>query len=62
MLQIIGIIVVAVVVWAIVKMIFYRVFPEHGLKVAEKRYQENPDPVNERLLWDARSRVNKTRK
>ncbi|EXB03278.1 hypothetical protein J514_4358 [Acinetobacter sp. 1396970] len=39
-----------------------RVFPEYGLKQAEARYKRDPDDVNERLLWDARSRVNKHKK
>ncbi|MEH6589163.1 MAG: hypothetical protein V7746_02840 [Halioglobus sp.] len=43
--------------WAILKMVLYRVFPEWGYKVAERRYQGEPDAVNERLRWEARSRV-----
>ena len=31
--------------------------PEFVLKVAEARYNKNPDDINERLLWEARSRV-----
>ena len=58
MLEIIGILVVGLFGWAILKMVLYRVFPEYGLKNAERRYQEDPDHVNERLLWEARSRVN----
>jgi len=43
-------------------MILVRVFPEYGLKEAEARYKRDPDDVNERLLWEARSRVNNKKK
>ncbi len=43
--------------WTILKMIFYRINPTYGLKEAERRYKENPSDVNDRLVWDARSRV-----
>jgi hypothetical protein len=59
MFEVIGILVVAIVGWAIIKMAIHRVNPEYGLKVAERRYMEDPSDVNERLLWEARSRVNK---
>lgn len=59
MLKIIGIFFVTLVMYAIIKMILYRVFPEWGLKEAKSAYNRNPDKVNERLLWEARSRVNK---
>ena len=61
MLEIIGIIVVSIIGWAITKMVIYRIFPEYGLKVAERRYRESPDNVNEKLLWDARNRASKRR-
>lgn len=59
MLKLIGIFCVALIGYAIFKMILSRVFPEWGLKEAEARYNRSPDGVNERLLWEARSRVNK---
>lgn len=59
MLKFIGIFFVTLIGYAIVKMILSRVFPEWGLKEAEARYNRSPDDVNERLLWEARSRVNK---
>ena len=55
MFEIIGIIFVLIIGWVILKMILIRLFPEYGLKEAEARYKRNPDDVNERLLWDARS-------
>ena len=62
MLEIIGILFVALVGYAIIKMILSRVFPEWGLREAEARYKRSPDDVNERLLWEARSRVNKAKR
>lgn len=61
MFELIGLAVVLIVGWAILKVILYRVFPEYGLKHAERRYQRDPDSVNERLLWQARSRVKNKR-
>lgn len=58
MFEIIGFIFVLIVGWVILKMILIRVLPEYGLKDAEARYKRNPDDVNERLVWEARSRVN----
>jgi len=57
MLEVIGIIFVGVIGFGISKVVLYRIFPEYGLKVAERRYTEDPDSVNERLLWEARRRV-----
>lgn len=57
MFGLIGIIVVAIIGWAIFKMVLCRIFPEYGLREAEKRYKRDPDDINERLLWEARSRV-----
>jgi len=62
MFEIIGIIFALVIGWVILKMILVRVFPEYGLKEAEARYKRDPDDVNERLLWEARSRVNNKKK
>lgn len=62
MFEIIGIIFALVIGWVILKMILVRVFPEYGLKEAEARYKRAPDDVNERLLWEARSRVNNKKK
>lgn len=58
MFEIIGIGVVAFFGWIILKVVLQRIFPAHGLRVAEKRYQEDPSDENERLLWQARSRAN----
>ena len=57
MFQIIGIIFVLIIGWVILKMILVRVLPEYGLKEAEARYKRSPNDINERLLWEARSRV-----
>ncbi|VVQ16135.1 hypothetical protein [Pseudomonas fluorescens] len=59
MFEVIGIIVALIFGWAVIKMIAARVFPAYGLKVAERRYMKEPDATNERLLWDARHRLNK---
>ena len=60
MFELIGIVVVAIIGWAILKVILYRVFPEYGLRVAERRYERDPSDENERLLWAARSRSRKS--
>lgn len=57
MLEFIGGIVVLIVVWAILKIIIYRIFPDYGYKVAERRYMEDPSPANEQIYWAARSRM-----
>lgn len=57
MFKIIGIIFVLFAGWIILNMLLVRLFPEYGLKKAEARYDRSPDEVNERLLWEARSRV-----
>lgn len=57
MLEIIGIFFVCLFGWALVKMALVRIFPNYGLRVAEERYNREPDDINERLLWDARTRV-----
>ncbi|MBF7684094.1 hypothetical protein I2F27_12425 [Acinetobacter sp. B5B] len=61
MFEFIGLVVLLVVGWVILKMILIRVFPEYGLRDAEARYKRDPDHVNERMLWDAKRRVNKSR-
>lgn len=62
MFELIGIIFALVIVWVFFKMVLVRVFPKYGLKDAEARYKRNPDDVNERLLWEARSRINNLKK
>lgn len=62
MLGIIGLVFLGIIGWVIFKMILSRVFPEWGLRDAEARYKRNPDHTNERLLWEARSRVNRIKK
>jgi hypothetical protein len=57
MFEIIGICVVCLFGWIVLKTIMYFVFPEYGLKVAERRYQEDPSEENENALWKARSRA-----
>lgn len=57
MFEIIGIGVVCLFGWIVLKVIMYYVFPEHGLKVAERRYQEDPSEENENALWKVRSRA-----
>lgn len=44
--------------WLLLDMLYLKCYlPEFVLKVAEARYNKNPDDINERLLWEARSRV-----
>ena len=57
MFEMIGICVVCLFAWIVLKTIMYFVFPEYGLKVAERRYQEDPSDENEDALWKARSRA-----
>lgn len=62
MLKVIGVLVIAVIGWAILKLALFRLFPVWGLKEAEARYKRDPDDINERLLWEARDRVEKYNK
>lgn len=61
MFEIIGFLVVAYVGWSVIKLILYRVFPGYGYKVASRRFQEDPSESNNRLLWEARRRLNKSK-
>jgi ABC-type antimicrobial peptide transport system permease subunit len=58
-LEFIGGIVVLILGWAVTMAVLSRIFPEWGLKRAERRYMENPTAVNENLMWKARSRANR---
>ncbi|WP_436915158.1 hypothetical protein [Acinetobacter gandensis] len=57
MLEIIGIGFTCIIGWVLIKMVLVRIFPEYGLREAEARYERSPDDVNERLLWEARTRL-----
>ncbi len=59
MFEVIGIVVAVIFGWGLLKMVINRVFPERGLKVAERRYMEDPSDINSRLLWAAKARVDK---
>jgi YD repeat-containing protein len=52
------------IAWAILYFFLARIFPEWGLRVAEKRYERDPDlhGTSERLMWDARHRVSEKRR
>lgn len=62
MLEIIGILFAAIIGWAVLKLILFRLFPAWGLKEAEARYERSPDHVSERMLWEARSRLDRYNK
>ncbi|MHA6139840.1 hypothetical protein ACX3YC_20810 [Pseudomonas mohnii] len=62
MFEFIGVVVVIIFGWAVAKMILQRVFPNYGLKVAERRYMEDPSPINENLYRAARHRLNKRKR
>lgn len=48
--------------WAVLLVIASRIFPEHGLKRAQRRYMKDPSAENERLMWDARHRLNRRKR
>ncbi|KRP73671.1 hypothetical protein TX23_04410 [Pseudomonas paralactis] len=62
MFEFIGIVVVLIFGWAALKVIVSRIFPEYGLRRAERRYMKEPSSENERLMWDARHRLNRRKR
>jgi len=57
MFEIIGIGFICLFGWIVLKVIMYYLLPEYGVKVAERRYQEDPSVENENALWKARGRA-----
>ena len=62
MFELIGIVVALIFGWAVLQVIASRVFPEYGLKRAQRRYMKEPSSENERLMWDARHRLNRRKR
>lgn len=58
MFEFVGIVVVLIFGWAVLQVIASRVFPEYGLKRAQRRYMKEPTAENERLMLNARYRLN----
>lgn len=59
MFEFIGIVVALIFGWAVLQMIASRVFPEYGLKRAQRRYMKEPTAENESLMRDARHRLSR---
>ncbi|WP_017443752.1 hypothetical protein [Gayadomonas joobiniege] len=57
MVELLEFIAVVLLLWFLGKHLIYRIFPEYGLRVAEKNYRRRPDHVNAKALWRARRRV-----